>query len=130
MTMGNSHYDTDVFHGSSPASSKMSTPPPPPPRKKFISLQENADPCKAQLLHRSDVDEKEKDNLFDNSNNDGNDGGGSKRRIDVIRGDNYIHIDRFFLGAMPILFLIFNIVYWLFYGSHFFLTSNQPTEKY
>ena len=36
-------------------------------------------------------------------------------------GENYIHVDRFFLVAMPLLFLIFNIVYWLAYGSHFIL---------
>ena len=38
-------------------------------------------------------------------------------------GENYIHVDRFFLVAMPLLFLIFNIVYWFAYGSHFILNS-------
>ena len=34
-------------------------------------------------------------------------------------GPNYINADRFFLVAMPILFLIFNIIYWIGYGSQF-----------
>ena len=40
-------------------------------------------------------------------------------------GENYIHVDRFFLVAMPLAFLIFNIVYWFAYGSHFILASMQ-----
>ena len=40
-------------------------------------------------------------------------------------GENYIHVDRFFLVAMPLLFLIFNIVYWFAYGSHFILSQND-----
>ena len=34
-------------------------------------------------------------------------------------GPNYITADRFFLVAMPLSFLVFNIVYWLSYGSQF-----------
>jgi len=37
-------------------------------------------------------------------------------------GDNYINADRFFLVAMPCLFLVFNLVYWLSYGSQFIWT--------
>ena len=38
-------------------------------------------------------------------------------------GDNYIHADRFFLVASPCVFLIFNIVYWMSYGSQFYLAD-------
>lgn len=38
-------------------------------------------------------------------------------------GDNYIHADRFFLVASPVVFLIFNIVYWMSYGSQFYLAD-------
>ena len=44
-------------------------------------------------------------------------------------GENYIRVDRFFLIAMPLLFLVFNIVYWLSYGSHFILRkTDQPSD--
>ena len=38
-------------------------------------------------------------------------------------GDNYFHTDRFFLVASPVIFLIFNIVYWMSYGSQFYLAE-------
>ena len=38
-------------------------------------------------------------------------------------GDNYFHTDRFFLVASPVVFLIFNIVYWMSYGSQFYLAE-------
>ena len=42
-------------------------------------------------------------------------------------GENYIRVDRFFLIAMPLLFLVFNVVYWFSYGSHFILRkTDQP----
>lgn len=47
-----------------------------------------------------------------------------------ICGENYINVDRFFLVAMPILFLIFNVVYWLWYGGHLLLADSTPREKY
>lgn len=43
-------------------------------------------------------------------------------------GENYINVDRFFLVAMPLLFLVFNIVYWFAYGSHFILNSMKDDE--
>ena len=46
-------------------------------------------------------------------------------------GENYIHIDRFFLVAMPILFGVFNVIYWTSYGAHFILSANSdPLPKY
>lgn len=45
-------------------------------------------------------------------------------------GENYIHVDRFFLVAMPMLFLVFNVVYWMSYGAHFFLEEEVEMEKY
>ena len=47
-----------------------------------------------------------------------------------ICGENYINVDRFFLVAMPILFLIFNLVYWLYFGGHLLLADSTPREKY
>ena len=50
-----------------------------------------------------------------------------------ICGENYIHVDRFFLVAMPFLFLVFNVVYWFSFGSHFFLeqaTDEEDLEVY
>ena len=44
-------------------------------------------------------------------------------------GENYINVDRFFLVAMPLLFLVFNIVYWFAYGSHFILNSLDDEVK-
>ena len=44
-------------------------------------------------------------------------------------GENYINVDRFFLVAMPLLFLVFNIVYWLAYGHHFILQSMDSEVK-
>ena len=44
-------------------------------------------------------------------------------------GENYINVDRFFLVAMPLLFLVFNIVYWFAYGSHFILNSMKDEVK-
>ena len=38
-------------------------------------------------------------------------------------GDNYINADRFFLVASPLIFLVFNIVYWMSYGSQFYLAE-------
>jgi hypothetical protein len=46
-----------------------------------------------------------------------------------ICGENYIHVDRFFLVAMPFLFFVFNVVYWLSYGSHFFLEPTDADEE-
>lgn len=43
-------------------------------------------------------------------------------------GENYINVDRFFLVAMPLLFLVFNIVYWFAYGSHFILNSMKDED--
>jgi hypothetical protein len=43
-------------------------------------------------------------------------------------GENYINVDRFFLVAMPCLFLIFNVVYWFSYGSHFMFNSIDDDE--
>ena len=40
-------------------------------------------------------------------------------------GENYIKADRFFLVAMPCLFLVFNVVYWLSYGSHLILSLGE-----
>lgn len=40
-------------------------------------------------------------------------------------GENYINVDRFFLVAMPCLFLVFNIVYWFAYGSNFILSASD-----
>ena len=40
-------------------------------------------------------------------------------------GDNYINADRFFLLAMPFLFLVFNVIYWLSYGSQFIWTVEE-----
>lgn len=50
-----------------------------------------------------------------------------KKKFDVC-GDNYVHVDRFFLVAMPMLFLAFNIVYWMSYGSHFFIEKEEEKE--
>jgi len=53
-----------------------------------------------------------------------------KRRRDLC-GENYIHVDRFFLVAMPLLFLVFNIIYWTSYGRHFFAaTQADKPETY
>ena len=46
-----------------------------------------------------------------------------------ICGENYIHVDRFFLVAMPFLFLVFNVVYWLSFGSHFFLEQENVEDE-
>merc|ERR1719192_2772847 len=43
-------------------------------------------------------------------------------------GPNYITADRFFLVAMPLSFLVFNIVYWLSYGSQFLWTLKESVE--
>ena len=40
-------------------------------------------------------------------------------------GENYINVDRFFLVAMPLLFLVFNVVYWFAYGSHYFISTSE-----
>ena len=40
-------------------------------------------------------------------------------------GENYINADRFFLIAMPFLFLVFNVIYWLSYGSQFIWTMED-----
>ena len=73
--------------------------------------------------------------LASQTENNGGSGGkrNNKRRSDGngLWGDNYINVDRFFLVAMPILFLVFNVVYWLSYGRHFFLaTQEEVAEKY
>ena len=31
---------------------------------------------------------------------------------------------------MPMLFIVFNVVYWMSYGSHFFMQNEGPYEKY
>ena len=52
------------------------------------------------------------------------------RRGDLC-GEDYLHVDRFFLVAMPMLFLAFNVVYWTSYGRHFlFATQGEPPERY
>lgn len=33
-------------------------------------------------------------------------------------GENFVEADRFFLIAMPFLFIVFNVIYWLSFGSH------------
>ena len=43
-------------------------------------------------------------------------------------GENYIRADRFFLLAMPFLFFMFNVIYWLSFGSHLILTSERVTH--
>ena len=43
-------------------------------------------------------------------------------------GPNYITADRFFLVAMPLSFLVFNIIYWLSYGSQFIWTLKDSVE--
>ena len=43
-------------------------------------------------------------------------------------GDNYINADRFFLVASPVIFLIFNIVYWMSYGSQFYLSEFEMDD--
>ena len=43
-------------------------------------------------------------------------------------GENYINVDRFFLVAMPLLFLVFNVVYWFAYGSHYFISVNDEVK--
>jgi len=40
-------------------------------------------------------------------------------------GESYIKADRFFLMAMPCLFLLFNVIYWLSYGSHLILSLDE-----
>ena len=44
-------------------------------------------------------------------------------------GENYIKADRFFLVAMPCLFLVFNVIYWLSFGSHLILTLDDEAGK-
>ncbi len=44
-------------------------------------------------------------------------------------GENYINVDRFFLVAMPCLFLVFNVVYWFAYGSNFILSASDDEVK-
>ena len=44
-------------------------------------------------------------------------------------GDNYFHTDRFFLVASPVVFLIFNIVYWMSYGSQFYLAELELEDE-
>ena len=44
-------------------------------------------------------------------------------------GDNYFHTDRFFLVASPVVFLIFNIVYWMSYGSQFYLAELELDDE-
>ena len=46
-----------------------------------------------------------------------------------ICGETYIHVDRFFLVAMPFLFLVFNVVYWLYFGNHFFLEQESDSDE-
>ena len=43
-------------------------------------------------------------------------------------GENYINVDRFFLVAMPLLFLVFNVVYWFAYGSHYFISQSEEVK--
>ena len=43
-------------------------------------------------------------------------------------GENYINVDRFFLVAMPLLFLVFNVVYWFAYGSHYFISTSEEVQ--
>ena len=53
---------------------------------------------------------------------------GSKTARDIC-GENYINVDRFFLVAMPFLFLVFNVVYWFSYGSHFMFSTDEDEVK-
>ena len=46
-----------------------------------------------------------------------------------ICGENYIHVDRIFLVAMPFLFRVFNVVYWLYFGNHFFLEQESDSDE-
>jgi hypothetical protein len=105
-------------------------PPPPPPRASRAGNSHND--AAAALQHQ-----QEQQHLFDNlclmqegeERVVGN-GATSSRRFDVC-GENYLHVDRFFLVAMPMLFLVFNVVYWMSYGRHFFMESVEDlTEKY
>lgn len=41
-------------------------------------------------------------------------------------GNNYINVDRLFLVVSPFLFLIFNGVYWLSYGTNLFWAMESP----
>jgi hypothetical protein len=41
-------------------------------------------------------------------------------------GNNYINVDRLFIVVSPFLFLIFNGVYWLSYGSNLFWAMESP----
>ena len=43
--------------------------------------------------------------------------------------ENFIAVDRLFLVAMPLLFLIFNAIYWMSYGSHFFMEQAKVTGE-
>ena len=56
--------------------------------------------------------------------------GGVGSRHQRVCGENYINVDRFFLVAMPILFLIFNVAYWLYFGGHLLIQEAGPIEKY
>jgi len=52
-----------------------------------------------------------------------------KPSLDGLRPEmsaNYVHVDRAFLIAMPVLFLVFNITYWATFGSHFFSWWQLP----
>ena len=52
-----------------------------------------------------------------------------KRKKDDYCGENYINADRFFMVASPMIFLVFNIVYWVSYGSQFYLAELDMEES-
>ena len=45
-------------------------------------------------------------------------------------GEDYVKVDRFFLAAMPLLFSIFNIIYWMSFGSHLILPGMEGNENH
>ena len=53
----------------------------------------------------------------------------TKRKKDDYCGENYINADRFFMVASPMIFLVFNIVYWVSYGSQFYLAELDMEES-
>ena len=66
---------------------------------------------------------KKSGKLFDESNTE------EPEERENFCGDNYIHADRFFLVAMPVLFLVFNIIYWMSYGSQFILAERDMEDN-
>ena len=65
---------------------------------------------------------KKSSKLFDETNT-----GEPEEKVDYC-GDNYINADRFFLVASPVIFFIFNIIYWMSYGSQFILAERDMQD--